>query len=292
MSHTSIKYALTLALVAVCIAALAIFVTRETFFISQTPASSVSETVNAPVVATSTQPTSQPTGSVISPENCYTYVNPNTPNPATYQVESACKERDITPEGRLVFYDDADNRSVVLEEINKVAAQQLGKESIVLMLALPSAQHGNLYFNSIDSFGSDSPWTHLYRYDITTKTFSFMNLSNALPVYERYFSPRYTWVAGFKTQQRDDVDRGEVLYVFDLAKDALVKEIRLDGDDLTFMKTCSNVIVDKCQGADITWIDDTTIEYGVYLTRFPVETELQTDFQFVEKRRATISEVQ
>lgn len=286
MPHTSSQYALTLAAVAVCIVALVIFVTRETFFISQTPVTSVgeTETANTPTVATSTQPT----GSAISPENCYTYVNSNTPNSATYQVEPACKEGDVTPEGRLVFYDDAGNRSVVLEEINKVAAQQLGKESIVLVLAMSSAQHGNLYFNSIDSFGSDSPWTHLYQYDIASKTFSRMNLSSSLPVYEKYFSPRYTWVAGFKTQQRDGVGRGEVLYVFDLAKDALVKEIRLEGDGLTFMKTCSDIIVDKCRGADITWIDDSTFEYGVYLTSFPAGQQFQTDFQFVEKRRATI----
>ncbi|MEK7579180.1 MAG: hypothetical protein AAB460_01440 [Patescibacteria group bacterium] len=205
---------------------------------------------------------------------------PEVERKSMYELEPMSS--DYETDYRLVFYDESGSKRVLLNNVNTLAGVYLqefyfpvGKEKI--------------YFSSL-AYGSDSPWSDLYKYDLSTSTFQRMNISDFIRS-ERFLSPDKRWIAGYNTRSEKTVGTEESLYVFDLEKDEMEEEVRLEGGNLTFMETCQAEIADVCWGSDLQWLDDNSFEYKVYRADGPTmcKSDSNTHFPLFETRRAVLT---
>ncbi len=126
---------------------------------------------------------------------------------------------------------------------------------------------------------------NLYEYDINLDQFKVLTSTNHLPVAgEFHLSPdglRFASVVNRNTSSEDlgrDLDE-KILYIVDLYQDSATEIVRLTKENETLTEWCTL----GC-GESIAWLDDSTIQYGVYnlKSQYPDQKDL------IEKRVITI----
>ncbi len=185
---------------------------------------------------------------------------------------------------RLVYYDPSGNRHIVIPSIKHVIPELKEPFNLILMEISFPKNTGKLFFASVLGSTEDCPGT-LYSFTIQLKKFSKMRTTPYFYSCSFYLSPDGLKVASITLNKSSEQRTFNTLYIIDLQKDEVRMPVKLHGKESL---TKELLYYGKTYYGDITWIDNNTLEYGVYDKTSGKDEGAIMEYQLIEKRRITI----